>query len=109
MLKTYIQFKINRFPNGLFNIFFKGMINQSEHEEFRKSLLEICCDVLPKMKGSWWYRKSEQELTVLIEKIWSFGPFRAKYNILFNAIPDYDRPSLWRSEFRFFLMLTNYV
>uniref|UniRef100_A0A914CGN0 Elongation factor-like 1 n=1 Tax=Acrobeloides nanus TaxID=290746 RepID=A0A914CGN0_9BILA len=76
----------------------EGIIEQGEHEEFRTSLLKICCETLPKLKGSWWYRKSEQELSSLIERIWSFGPFRAKYNILFNAIPDYDRPSIWRNS-----------
>jgi hypothetical protein len=49
-------------------------------------------------KGTWWQRKNEADIERLIENIWTFGPNRAKFNILFNAIPDYDRPSIWKGE-----------
>ncbi|KHN87157.1 Elongation factor 2 [Toxocara canis] len=60
---------------------------------------------LKQMKGTWWSRRSEQQLRQLLERIWAFGPPRARLNILFNAIDDYARPPIWEkssSRFRCF-------
>ncbi|KAI1730797.1 elongation factor tu GTP binding domain-containing protein [Ditylenchus destructor] len=60
--------------------------------------LSACKAILPKYRGTIWYRKSESDITALVDRIWSFGPSRARANILINCVEDYDRPSVWRSE-----------
>lgn len=34
-----------------------------------------------------------------MQRIWAFGPPRARFNILVNGIEDYDRPLIWESEY----------
>jgi len=46
------------------------------------------------MKGTWWWRKAEEEIAELCQRIWVFGPAGAKANLMINAIPDYSRPPL---------------
>ena len=65
---------------------------------FRNKLRELCQDVLPQMKGTWWYRQSREEIGSLIDRIWCFGPDKARSNILINCVPDYDRGSIWKKS-----------
>lgn len=69
--------------------------DQKTLNHFHNGLSEVCKNVLSPMKGSFWAKKSPDDLLKLIDRIWSFGPFRAKCNILINNIADYDRPSIW--------------
>lgn len=53
---------------------------------FRDNLLRIAAECLPKMKGSWWYRRSDVEIRRLFEHVWAFGPPNARGNLLLNGI-----------------------
>ncbi|MCP9264404.1 hypothetical protein DINM_022475 [Dirofilaria immitis] len=56
-------------------------------------------EVLEKMKISCViYGKENLLQRRLIDRIWTFGPPRARFNILFNATDDYDRPSIWEKS-----------
>lgn len=71
-------------------------------KNLRKQLLEITINVQSKIKSTWWYKKSEAEITNLIDNIWAFGPLKAQTNILFNVLEDYKRPSIWDGKEIFF-------
>uniref|UniRef100_A0A7E4UQ11 Tr-type G domain-containing protein n=1 Tax=Panagrellus redivivus TaxID=6233 RepID=A0A7E4UQ11_PANRE len=66
--------------------------------QFRDGIVSVAKECLPGWKGSFWMRKSEADIAELVDRIWSFGPIRAKYNVLFNGIADYDRPSVWETK-----------
>uniref|UniRef100_A0A1I7X1X3 Tr-type G domain-containing protein n=1 Tax=Heterorhabditis bacteriophora TaxID=37862 RepID=A0A1I7X1X3_HETBA len=44
------------------------------------------------------FKRSENDIKKFIDKIWSFGPDRARANILINLIPDYNRKSIWNKS-----------
>lgn len=50
------------------------------------------------MKGTWWWRKTEDAIAELFQRIWIFGPAGARANLMINAIPDYSRPSLFSDD-----------
>ncbi|CAG9531296.1 unnamed protein product [Cercopithifilaria johnstoni] len=64
-------------------------------ENLHKILLGDCVNWLKDLKGSFWSRQRTEQLRHSINRIWTFGPSRARFNILFNATDDYDRPSIW--------------
>lgn len=66
---------------------------------FRDKLLAIFKECLVTMKGTWWAKKSEAEIECAIEHIWSFGPSKARANLLINCVADYGRPSIWEGTF----------
>ncbi|KAI6226028.1 Elongation factor 2 [Aphelenchoides besseyi] len=66
-------------------------------DTFHDQLIENAKKSLCSLKGTWWQRKSEADVEKLFENVWTFGPNRAKFNILFNATSDYDRPSVWKA------------
>lgn len=74
----------------------RGEAEQQEIDEFQKKLTQICTESLPSLKGSWWYRKPKELIESMVEKIWSFGPDRARSNILFNQVQDYNRDLIWK-------------
>ncbi|KAK6725551.1 hypothetical protein RB195_004083 [Necator americanus] len=108
----YIRLRVAPLPDEIVSLMEKsseilqaikrGNVDDDSLVAFRSKLLAVCEQHLPSFRGSWWYRKSKAEITEIIENIWSFGPDRAKANILFNGIPDYQRKSIWetRSESR---------
>uniref|UniRef100_A0A0N5AZU9 Elongation factor-like 1 n=1 Tax=Syphacia muris TaxID=451379 RepID=A0A0N5AZU9_9BILA len=53
-----------------------------------KNLLSEGVRWLKEAKGTWWSK-------LLMQRIWAFGPPRARFNILVNGIEDYDRPLIW--------------
>jgi hypothetical protein len=69
-------------------------------QTFHDQLIAKAKTTLPGLKGTWWQRKNEADVEKLFENIWTFGPNRAKFNILFNAIPDYERPSIWKGKLK---------
>ncbi|KAL3997708.1 Elongation factor Tu GTP binding domain family protein [Acanthocheilonema viteae] len=74
-------------------------------ENLHKILLDNCANWLKDLKGSFWSRQRTEQLRHFINRIWTFGPPRARFNILFNATDDYDRPSIWEkstSKLRYF-------
>uniref|UniRef100_A0AC34FL81 Tr-type G domain-containing protein n=1 Tax=Panagrolaimus sp. ES5 TaxID=591445 RepID=A0AC34FL81_9BILA len=66
-------------------------------KQFHDGLVGIFKETLPQMKGTVWAKKKEDYIEKLVDNIWNFGPFKAKYNILVNGIEDYDRPSIWNT------------
>lgn len=76
----------------------EGTTDEKILKHFRDGLLEVSKSTLPSMKGTIWTKKNETDFTYLIDRIWSFGPFKAKYNILINGIEEYDRSSIWESK-----------
>ncbi|CAI2315316.1 unnamed protein product [Caenorhabditis sp. 36 PRJEB53466] len=74
----------------------RGEADQSEVDEFQEKLTAVCTEHLPTLKGSWWYRKPKEFIEMMIERIWAFGPERARANILFNNVQNYDRDLVWR-------------
>ncbi|VDK82973.1 unnamed protein product [Litomosoides sigmodontis] len=64
-------------------------------ENLHKILLDDCVNWLKDLKGSFWSKQRIVQLRHFIDRIWTFGPPRARFNILFNATDDYDRPSIW--------------
>lgn len=70
-------------------------------KNLRKNLFEIVINLQTKMKSTWWHKKSELEIIKLIDNIWAFGPAKAKANILFNCLEDYERPSIWKGNIFF--------
>ncbi len=66
---------------------------------FRKELLVAFERAWKEHQGdssTFWSHLSLGDTLRLVEQIWAFGPQRARYNILFNCVPDYqDRPSVW--------------
>ncbi|KAF7636445.1 Tr-type G domain-containing protein [Meloidogyne graminicola] len=72
----------------LIDSFSEGIID-SKHlnkiEDFRFELAKQASLSLPKLKGSWWAKKSSTFIQQLFtNNILSFGPTKAKLNILFN-------------------------
>jgi hypothetical protein len=67
-------------------------------QNFHDQLLEKAKKSLVGYKGTWWQRKTEADIVNLFENIWAFGPNKAKFNILFSALSDYDRPSIWKGR-----------
>ncbi|CAI4228494.1 unnamed protein product [Auanema sp. JU1783] len=67
-------------------------------EDFKSKLQNLCKEVLPSMKGTYWFKKSNEEIEELVEKIWTVGTDRARANLLINGIPSYDRKSFWNKE-----------
>jgi hypothetical protein len=80
----------------LFNLGLTSDADLCKVSAFRDELLSVTKEVLPKLKSTWWMKKTEVELTSFIDKIWSFGPSRAHANILFSCLEDYERPSIWK-------------
>ena len=76
----------------------EGTMDEKVLKHFREGLLDVFKSSLPSMKGTIWTKKNEIDFTYLIDRIWSFGPFRAKCNILINGIEEYDRPSVWKPK-----------
>ncbi|EGT42809.1 hypothetical protein CAEBREN_23571 [Caenorhabditis brenneri] len=74
----------------------RGEAEQTETDEFQKKLTAVCVENLPTLKGSYWYRKPKELIETMIERIWAFGPERARSNILFNNVQSYDRDLVWR-------------
>ncbi|KAK0424232.1 hypothetical protein QR680_008561 [Steinernema hermaphroditum] len=72
----------------------EGVCSSKNAEKFIGKLKELCVEKLP-MKGTWWAKQSKERIESLVDRIWSFGPPRARFNILFNGIEDYERPSVW--------------
>lgn len=68
-----------------------------ESDKFYNQIVEIAKTYLPKMKGTWWTKKTEAEIIKLFDRIWSFGPKTARSNILINNISDYDGSFIWQS------------
>ncbi|KAK5983282.1 Elongation factor G [Trichostrongylus colubriformis] len=107
----YIRLRVVPLPDEVVNLleksaemlhsFRRGNVEEAAFSDFRSKLLNICEEHLPSCRGSWWYKKSKVEIADMIDKIWSFGPDRAKANILFNAIPSYQRKSIWDSKSEF--------
>uniref|UniRef100_A0A0R3S4V4 Elongation factor-like 1 n=1 Tax=Elaeophora elaphi TaxID=1147741 RepID=A0A0R3S4V4_9BILA len=66
-------------------------------ENLHNILLGDCVNWLKDLKGSFWSKQRTEQLRYkhFINRIWTFGPPRARFNILFNATDDYDRPSIW--------------
>ncbi|CAB3410782.1 unnamed protein product [Caenorhabditis bovis] len=73
----------------------RGEADARDVGEFQTKLTAVCCEKLPALKGSWWYKKSKESIQTLVERIWAFGPDRARSNILFNNIESYDRTPVW--------------
>uniref|UniRef100_A0A914MH88 Tr-type G domain-containing protein n=1 Tax=Meloidogyne incognita TaxID=6306 RepID=A0A914MH88_MELIC len=76
---------------------FKESISNAQHrskiEAFRLELAEQASISLPKLRGSWWAKKPSIQIRQLFtENILSFGPTKARLNILFNnnALPFYN-------------------
>ncbi|EFO23343.1 hypothetical protein LOAG_05140 [Loa loa] len=67
-------------------------------EDLHKILLGDCLNWLKDLKGSFWSKQRIEQLRHFIDRIWAFGPPRARFNILFNATDDYDRPSIWKKN-----------
>ncbi|KIH58653.1 elongation factor G [Ancylostoma duodenale] len=86
------------FRNAISEVAHFASACELHHSQTRAKLLVICEELLPSCRGSWWYRKSKEEIVEIVEKIWSFGPDRAKANILFNLVPNYQRKSIWESK-----------
>ncbi|CAJ0605076.1 unnamed protein product [Cylicocyclus nassatus] len=63
-----------------------GHVDDTTLTEFNAKLLAVCEESLQYYRGFWWYRKSKEKIAELVERIWSFGPGRAKANILINGI-----------------------
>lgn len=38
----------------------------------------------------------EEEWKGTFDRLWSFGPKKARFNVLLNGVPTYSRPSFWR-------------
>uniref|UniRef100_A0A915P592 Elongation factor EFG domain-containing protein n=1 Tax=Meloidogyne floridensis TaxID=298350 RepID=A0A915P592_9BILA len=67
--------------------------HRSKIEAFRLELAEQASISLPKLRGSWWAKKPSIQIRQLFtENILSFGPTKARLNILFNnnALPFYN-------------------
>ncbi|CAJ0608706.1 unnamed protein product [Cylicocyclus nassatus] len=75
-----------------------GHIDDKTLTEFKAKLLAVCEESLQYYRGSWWYRKSKEEIAELVERIWCFGPGRAKVNILINGTPNHHRKPWDSSE-----------
>uniref|UniRef100_A0A0N4ZH40 Tr-type G domain-containing protein n=1 Tax=Parastrongyloides trichosuri TaxID=131310 RepID=A0A0N4ZH40_PARTI len=56
--------------------------------EFYQNFKEVAEKCLPGYKGTWWYKKSKEDVLKIIDNIWCFGPPKAKCNILINNIND---------------------
>uniref|UniRef100_A0AC35U464 Tr-type G domain-containing protein n=1 Tax=Rhabditophanes sp. KR3021 TaxID=114890 RepID=A0AC35U464_9BILA len=64
--------------------------------KFRTELRAIAAKLLPGMKGTWWMKKNEVEVLKMIDKIWSFGPSKAKANFMVNNVyKDEESFSVW--------------
>ncbi|KAE9416429.1 hypothetical protein Angca_009136, partial [Angiostrongylus cantonensis] len=85
----------------LLSIIKRGNSEETCLADFKSTLLSSCEKHLPQVRGSWWYRKSSSDIADMVDKIWSFGPDRARANILFNAVPNYERKSIWDSKCEF--------
>ncbi|TKR93285.1 hypothetical protein L596_007770 [Steinernema carpocapsae] len=72
----------------------EGVCSSSDAEKFITKMKEVCAEHLSK-KGTWWAKQSKERIEALVDRIWSFGPPRARFNVLFNAIENYDRPTVW--------------
>uniref|UniRef100_A0A1I7Y724 Elongation factor-like 1 n=1 Tax=Steinernema glaseri TaxID=37863 RepID=A0A1I7Y724_9BILA len=72
----------------------EGICNHKRAAKFMDELKEVCVEKLP-VKGTWWAKQPKQRIEALVDRIWAFGPPRARFNILFNAIESYDRPAVW--------------
>lgn len=76
----------------------EGIFENAEVCEMKRILCEDGVKWLKQLKGTWWSRRTDRQLRQLVDKIWAFGPPRARFNILFNAIDDYDRPPIWEKS-----------
>uniref|UniRef100_A0A915BQM5 Elongation factor-like 1 n=2 Tax=Parascaris TaxID=6254 RepID=A0A915BQM5_PARUN len=96
-LPTQIVKLLERSEDALRNLR-EGVCDTVEVFELKKALLEEGVRWLKQMKGTWFSRRSDQQLRHLVERIWAFGPPRARLNILFNSIDSYDRPPIWEKS-----------
>lgn len=74
----------------------RGESDEAEVNEFQKKLTAVATETLPTLRGSWWYKKPKELIETLLERLWAFGPERARANILFNNVENYDRDSVWK-------------
>ncbi|KJH46382.1 elongation factor G [Dictyocaulus viviparus] len=101
----YIRLRVVPLPDSLvtlleesadlLNIIKRGNMEELDLVEFRSKLQHLCEEHLPLFRGSWWYKKSVPQVKEMVDNIWSFGPDRARANVLFNAISNYNRKSIW--------------
>ncbi|KAL7074249.1 hypothetical protein ACQ4LE_006531 [Meloidogyne hapla] len=88
----------------LIDSFREGILNaqhRSKIESFRSELAEQASISLPKLRGSWWAKKPSIQIQRLFnENILSFGPTKARLNILFNnnALPFYNNEDIERND-----------
>ncbi|CAD5207148.1 unnamed protein product [Bursaphelenchus okinawaensis] len=69
---------------------FKDDEKSEQLDHFLKDLKEAAVKSLPGTKGTFWVRKTGEDIEKLFDNLWTFGPRRAKFNILFNAIEEQD-------------------
>uniref|UniRef100_A0A183ECH1 EFG_C domain-containing protein n=1 Tax=Gongylonema pulchrum TaxID=637853 RepID=A0A183ECH1_9BILA len=67
-------------------------------ENLHQTLVQEGINWLKDYKGSIWSKQRVEQLRNFIDRIWAFGPPRARFNILFNAVADYERPSIWKKQ-----------
>ncbi|CAD5210465.1 unnamed protein product [Bursaphelenchus xylophilus] len=69
---------------------FKEGIRSPELLTFLKELKEAASSTLPGTKGTFWVRKTREDVEKIFDGLWTFGPRKAKFNILFNMITEKD-------------------
>lgn len=86
--------------------------NSSEINQLRLKIISSATATLPKLKGTWWFKRNPDEIEHLFTNIWAFGPSRAKLNIFFDHSTkqgsDKDSPAsnfgihncIWNSNLR---------
>uniref|UniRef100_A0A915E0L7 Tr-type G domain-containing protein n=1 Tax=Ditylenchus dipsaci TaxID=166011 RepID=A0A915E0L7_9BILA len=75
-----------------------SVIERKTAAVFFEELLALSKNLLPKTRATWWLKKNEDDIAAIFNNVWSFGPSRARANILLNCVPDYDRPSIWEAS-----------
>uniref|UniRef100_A0A0K0DW40 Tr-type G domain-containing protein n=1 Tax=Strongyloides stercoralis TaxID=6248 RepID=A0A0K0DW40_STRER len=66
-------------------------------KNFYNDFKKICEESLPGYKGTWWFKKSKEDVLKIVDNIWCFGPPKAMSNLLINNIEnDTDvKSSVW--------------
>uniref|UniRef100_A0A0K0FZW2 Elongation factor-like 1 n=1 Tax=Strongyloides venezuelensis TaxID=75913 RepID=A0A0K0FZW2_STRVS len=54
--------------------------------KFYNDFKSVCEKKLPGYKGTWWYKKSKEDISKIVDKVWCFGPPKAMNNLLINNI-----------------------
>ncbi|CAD6197184.1 unnamed protein product [Caenorhabditis auriculariae] len=104
----YIRLRVVPLPDSLVELLEKnakligamkqGDVDDADAKEFEEKFRSICSTQLYTMKGTWWFRKPKEQIESLINRIWSFGPEKARANVMFNAIEGYERKSVWTKD-----------